>query len=490
MNKTIFFICVIGALIVSSLSVAQEYDPYTLPGFHKYQQGRLGSRQQARVNEMQKKYPDGYAVPGPLSYAGGDFKSWQDKFYAEFVSLSGLNEKEIASKAKRFSQAWIFPFDFSGGKKNILNKLLKPMKEGPLRQAYDETGEYDCKSEDARGRPLYSDYYPPRYKAAKDHIELFSCRSDHEGIRVYKVGYTGFEGHKISAYLFVPNNAKNAFYQQAKGKVPTLIYYHGHESTKEDAAFNPKSYVRGIAYHAALNGFLVLAPDVRGFGESKHEENHQAIADRLHRQGSHFLAAAAMDAIYAQDFLENANLREFGLKYRIDENFNAIGGVSMGGLISLMAGALDKRFEVVSMQGIFLGYEVLFSKFHCPCSKMPRLLDQANIFDVALLVTPRTLHVGMGAKDPFYNNYAKSAIEMFAYDLTEAGYPICYGRNDESGLGFLRNMSVRDKFQAGVECPLVLEIDKEASHEVIGYGYQFHLFWHDYLSKLSTKGFR
>lgn len=474
------------ALLAPSFSYAQKkYDPYVIPGSHRYQQGDLGSRQKSMVSDIQKKYPDGYALPGPYSYKSGSLEAWQKKTLPEVVKLLGLNLNEVESQKARALRYEIIPFVVNTkDKNNPLAKLLDPLSKKELKKIHNNKDKgKDCKTENSRGRPLYADYYPPKFEQKKDHIVLFSCKADSEGIRVYKVSYQGYQNKKIIAYLFVPNNSKSNLYNQSGGKAPTLIYYHGHGSTKDDASFNKNSYVRGIAYHAALNGFVTLVPDVRGFGESEIGEGHKAMAKRLRSEGKSFVSANVMDTIYAQDLLENFDYNKVGFKHKIDTNFNAVGGVSMGGLIALYSGALDKRFELISSHGIFIGNEVLFSKFHCHCSKIPSLENKVNVFDIALLIAPRTLHVGMGAKDPFFNTYSKSALEMHAFNLVEAEQKVCFGQNDKEGLGFLRNMHVYNKFQAGITCPLVLEISQDAEHEVIGYGYQFHLFWLDYLNQ-------
>jgi len=84
-------------IITPSLAQDKEYDPYTLPGFEKYKNGKLGSRQQSKVDTSQKKYQDGYAIPGEYSYKKGSLKDWQKKFYPQLVQLMGLNAKAIKS---------------------------------------------------------------------------------------------------------------------------------------------------------------------------------------------------------------------------------------------------------------------------------------------------------------------------------------------------------------------------------------------------------
>jgi dienelactone hydrolase len=464
--RTLLLFLLLSPCLVLAKSKAQTN--YATPGTQSY------AKQKPTVDlNTLKKYPDGYSLPGSLSYQSGNLKAWQNKTYPKFLKLMGINRGQVNSKGLRKQKIEIEHIDLQS---DGFKRLLKP-----YTGAVSKPGDGSCKSENSQGYPLYADYYPPQYVEKIDHIVLYSCKKDDAGIQVYKIKYSAYQGQKISAYLFLPNNTKEAYYKKSGGKVPTLIYYHGHGSTKEDAAFNPRSYVRGIAYHAALNGYVVLAPDIRGFGESENGQGHKAIATSLRNKGSNFFAAIAMDTMYAQDFLESPHLKKMGLKRAIDKSFNVVAGISLGGQAALMSGAIDKRFEAVSTHGIFLGYEVVSSKFHCHCSHLPKLAGKLNIFDVALLISPRTVHIGMGGKDYFFNNYAKSAIEMLAYNLSENKQDICFGQNDNFGLDFIRNIAVKNRFKAGINCPLVLEIQKNAKHEVIGYGYQLHFFWHNYL---------
>lgn len=437
------------------------------------------------VNNNTDKYPDGSAGSGIYSYKGGDFETWQRRFKGEFITLMGIDPKLIDSPKSRQYNAWIKKFVPPQDKKHPFNTLLRPA--GKINKSgFSEST--NCPTEDHSGRPLAQQYYPPRFELKKDHMILYACASDTVGIRVYNIVFEGYQGKLLSALLFIPNETKANLYERAGGKVPTLIFHHGHEANKYQASFNPNGYMHGVAYHAALNGFVVLAPDVRGFAESKDvpkldsPTDHQNIANKTKSIGSNFYAFTAMDAIYAQDFLEISDMRDFGLKREIDTGFNMIAGVSMGGRIALFASALDERFEVASMHGIFLGHEVLDSKFHCSCGRIPALSGKFNVFDVAQLISPRTLHVAMGGRDAFFNNYAKSAIQQFATNLAHGRNAICHTNSYTSNFDFLRNDPVRSRFISGLACPLVLEIDPNAKHELIGLGNSPHRFWQNYLN--------
>lgn len=427
-----------------------------------------------------KKYPEIEAKPGSLSYKPGtNFKKWQKKFYKQFIKAMGLNSNQVISKFARKKPEYYLN-SLNLGQTSKLSQYLKSVYKKDFNLPEELKGS-PCNTMDARGRPLYADFYPPKYVNKINHVVLYSCKKDDKGIRVYQLTYKSFDGHPISSFLLVPNNSNAKYYAKAGGKVPTLIYYHGHLSTKEDAAFNPHSYTRGVAYHAALNGFLVLVPDVRGFGESERTLGHKAQAQKFRQQGMNFMSAVAMDAIYAQDVLESLNLKDFGLNYKIDPGFNMIAGVSLGGGIALTTGALDRRFDYVSSHSIFIGYEFLFSEHHCHCQQIPKAHNKFNVFDVAALIPPGTLHVGMGAKDPIFNLSAKSALTRFTQYMVAAKQNVCMGQFGDANPDFILDKELRSHFRSGMDCPFVLEVMQDSVHEVIGYGYHLHILWHEYL---------
>jgi len=203
-----------------------------------------------------------------------------------------------------------------------------------------------------------------RYIYAKKDSYIKDDQSDphwpSNGIKIYTVTFPGYDGYPISALLLIPSIKKFS-------KVPTVIYYHGHSASKEDAAFNQKHYLKGMGYQWAKQGYLVLVPTIRGF--ENNNKDHQKIALNLEKRGKHFLSTLALDALYAQDFLEKMPLSEWEIPLKIDTTRNSLVGVSLGGQLALLAGALDTRFETVSVHGAFFGYEILFSRHHHFCPK-------------------------------------------------------------------------------------------------------------------------
>jgi|ECHnycMinimDraft_1075156.scaffolds.fasta_scaffold00169_15 cephalosporin-C deacetylase-like acetyl esterase len=82
---------------------------------------------------------------------------------------------------------------------------------------------------------------------------------------VEKVDYVVERGLRVPAYLLIPENVKKP--------TPAIIALHGHGSGKDDLlGFSKregdrKGHSQGFVMKLAERGFVVLAPDARGFGE-------------------------------------------------------------------------------------------------------------------------------------------------------------------------------------------------------------------------------
>lgn len=462
MKKNFYFALLVFTFL--SLSAQSKQTTIGVPGISYAGATANHSSSYDQVSETQKKYPNGTAKKGTLSYKNsGSISDWQDDAFPEFLDLMGIDNYVLSKQSNRNTKLEILPIDIPSDSKHPLKKLI---------QQNDSKLSTTCMTGQKNGKPT-SRNYPPVVEKKSDHLLLKACKNSDYDVRLYKVLFKGYLGQQLVAYVLIPPKVK-----QTK-KAPTLLYYHGHMSTKEDTALNPFSYLKGAGYHHALNGFLVMTPDIRGFGESEIGIGHKERALELRAQGTNFLAAIAMDAVYAQDILEKINFKEMGLDKGIDRKKSFISGVSLGGQVALIAGALDDRFEVVSSHSIFVGWEILFSKFHCHCSHMPRLKEKFNVFDLALFVYPRKLHLTMGGKDDFFNNFSKSALDELSTSYASQHEKLCVGPDNSEKLDFIRNQEVRNSYRTDLSCPLVLEIDHKAKHELIGLGLRLQQFLYD-----------
>jgi dienelactone hydrolase len=143
------------------------------------------------------------------------------------------------------------------------------------------------------------------------------------------------------------------------GPFPAYIQNHG-SMTVEEANRNPWSRITrdSLSDTLARNGYVVLVLARRGYkgseGVAMTYSQHQTSGGRSGRRASDVMREAeeeAGDVIAALDYLSS-------LPY-VDKERIGVGGVSLGGLVSIMAAARDPRFKaLISMAG---GYRQLGS---------------------------------------------------------------------------------------------------------------------------------
>lgn len=372
------------------------------------------------LSACHRDYPDGVSVPGQLSYREGNLVEWQHTFKDQFVHLLKIPNADLSAQTVSYK---IVSFLKDDRDDQRLYKILK-------RNCID-------------------------FKIEKNHLVLQSL---HKKVVVYKVEYAAKDQTPLSGFLLVP--------QISDPLLPSFLYVHGHGASADESGFDGTSYVKGVGFERALQGNLVFVPHVRGFAPGNAKE-HIKLANELTQKGGElYLTKVALDAMTSQDLLEQLDLTQFGVDAKIDLQKNTIAGVSLGGNIALLAGALDNRFESVEVHGIFIGYEVLFSKYHHFCQHLPQLIGQANIMDSALLIPPRHLVLTFGAKDLYSNGYAKTAVQSLLTSLKKARYPFCIHNDPKAQWDFLESLQV-DSDQRCEASHVEVYVDSRKGHEYI-----------------------
>lgn len=372
-------------------------------------------------------YPDGHPERGSSSYQGQALSLWQDYFREELCNL-----------LKTDSVQWDYSI------------RQDPRVEIKTPSSWDDQ-EYLMLSQ--------------KFDVVKnyDHCEVYSNFNPDYPVRLYDITFSSFDGEELSAFLLVPH--QTMLRKLPSGKVPSLIYYHGHGSHRFSAAFDMNDYAHGMGFRAALQGYIVLVPNIRSFSVSSDYVDHLEYHEGLSEDGELFLSYVALDASYAQDILDSGELENI-TGYEVDRNFNFIAGVSLGGHIAHIAAALDHRFDAVSIHGMYFGYEMINSDFHCACQQLSDIEGVANIFDVSMLIPPRLLHIGMGGSDPFFNGYSLGAIMELITNVDSADENVCAGKEHDygmSGVGITPLLSMDDV----KDCVVIIEIAQHKRHEFI-----------------------
>ncbi len=209
-------------------------------------------------------------------------------------------------------------------------------------------------------------------------------------------------------YRLTPHVAK-------KKSVPTIVCFMGHGKVKQ-VLEEQNSYQHACAAQFAEKGYLVFA--MENVGMEPGRDTHHEL-DRLLRLDGYCWYSLLFS--HQQILLE----RVFADK-QVDVARVAVTGVSTGGLLALSAAAFEPRVSATSVQGIFGSMRISFIQdrnYHCPCGAIPGLLPQFDLPEMALLVTPRPIHISNAVKDGFSPREAKRSIKLISPVYQQAGGP-------------------------------------------------------------------
>jgi dienelactone hydrolase len=249
---------------------------------------------------------------------------------------------------------------------------------------------------------------------------------EEEGYIRHKVSFQSEPGVAVPAYLYVPKDLDQAEKHRA------LLCLHGHgrgikdvagiwttEEERKWATDHNYDYARQFA----RRGYVVLAPEARGFGERRtgSEAGCHIPGVLSIYLGVTIVGQRTWDDMRAIDYLAS-------LPY-VDGNRIGTLGLSEGGKRTLYLSALDDRVKVAVVSGYFttLRKEIeIWDKFQGwdICNYIPGLLQYGDLPDVASLIAPRPLLIENGRDDPLYS-----------LEAVEIGYRIVATAYKDLGFG-------------------------------------------------------
>jgi dienelactone hydrolase len=222
--------------------------------------------------------------------------------------------------------------------------------------------------------------------------------------------------------------------KEISGPLPLVLTPHGHMKNTELYAgitTSPEEEQfmlegdRDIAVQAVREGYLVIAPTTRGFGETrteqgKAEDQQNSCRDLL----VHDLLVGRTPT--GDRVWDISRLIDWAFStLPVDKQRVAITGNSTGGTISLFAAALDERISLSAPGSYFCTFTgSIGSIHHCECNYVPGLLTLGEMADVAGLIAPRPFMAINGKKDPIYPiEEVYKAFEQLKKIYTVAGVP-------------------------------------------------------------------
>ena len=253
--------------------------------------------------------------------------------------------------------------------------------------------------------------------------------SEHaDGFVRHLVRIEGRDGAVIPAYWLVP---------RIMGlPTPVLLALHGHGPGKAvcaGASQDPQrndvapSGDRDFAAQAARRGYLVLAPDLRGFGEMTLPEALQThrpstcveMSMRAIAAGKSLVGMRVLDLMSCVDWLLTRS--------EVDPSRIVCTGQSGGATFTVWACAMDPRIAAaIPCCGFCTFQHAIMSIHHCPYNCVPGILDVCEFYDLAGLIAPRPLRVIAGAMDPIFPlDGVRKAVAMTREIYAAAGAEHC-----------------------------------------------------------------
>lgn len=209
----------------------------------------------------------------------------------------------------------------------------------------------------------------------------------------------------VPAYLLVPKAREGAL------PGPAILAQHGHGPGKDSICGiptpghvpdEPNEYVSiDYAHQLAERGYVVLAPDLRTFGERQDwnpPENYACNLTAMHLAmfGMNLLTLDLWDLARGVDLLAAHPL--------VDPARIGMVGLSQGGTCTLFLSAWDERISAAVVSGYFNSWR--------DCARIPwnmcgsqvlyGMLGQMDHLDLAALVAPRPLLIESGTRDMIF----------------------------------------------------------------------------------------
>ncbi|MDQ1466770.1 MAG: hypothetical protein QOH10_1185 [Actinomycetota bacterium] len=228
----------------------------------------------------------------------------------------------------------------------------------------------------------------------------------------------------VPAYLLVPHArtepgpAVLAIHGHGAGKSMVCGLDEGRDELRDEITEQHGDY----AHQLACRGFVVLAPDLRGFGEradwnppDRYQCDWNLVSATL--AGANPLTQNLWDMQRSLDVLAQHPL--------VDPQRIGAAGLSYGGTATLFLAALDERVKAAVVSGYFSSWAAAHRVPWNMCGSQiaSGLLGRLEHVDLGALVAPRALLVETGTDDPIFPvGAAREAFATLArvYEMLQA----------------------------------------------------------------------
>ena len=222
-----------------------------------------------------------------------------------------------------------------------------------------------------------------------------------EGHRFIRFTFESERGAVVPCYMLIPTTGKE--------KYPVAIVLQGH-STGFHNSIGVAKYPGdeediprvAFALQAVEQGYIALAIEQRGMGETKPQKEK-----RLWAKMCHFTASAAMlmgRSLLGERMWDVARAIDLLPQFpQCDVNDIMITGSSGGGTASYFCACYDDRIKLSAPSCAFCPYpESILDIYHCACNYINGAYRYFDMQDLAVLIAPRKLLLVNGAKDEIF----------------------------------------------------------------------------------------
>jgi dienelactone hydrolase len=220
-----------------------------------------------------------------------------------------------------------------------------------------------------------------------------------------RVEYSVDRNLRVPAYLLLP--------KKQKGPLPTVIACPGHGyGSKDVVGLSPDgmnerigySYHKDFAIDLVKRGYVVLVPEVIGFGDRRlaedlekepNENSCYRLATYLLMLGKTLAGQRVYELQKGIDFLHT--------RKEVDVTRVGCMGFSGGGQIAAYTAAIDDRIKAVVISGYTNTFkDSILSMPHCLDNYLPGILQYAEMPDLIGLIAPRPLLIESGLRDHLF----------------------------------------------------------------------------------------
>lgn len=251
---------------------------------------------------------------------------------------------------------------------------------------------------------LHTDVLENHYETELSFTLLERKKQEEEGVYVEKYQINRIKNLSLCVYVLCPE-IKN-------GKA--ILFLNGHDQQGARGAFSSQNQdKKELGMVMASMGYLVMIPELFGFGEAIREDAAEGIAPctscallapQLLNNGMSLVGIRVFEAMKTLDFAENAfSIHKFGAY-----------GISGGGHVCNYAAVLDERIETVMISGYpnLYKYSILATD-HCICNYVPGQLSVGESYEITALAAPKKLLTINGRRDPIFP--IQGSMEAFQY---------------------------------------------------------------------------